>query len=322
MEKTKICIFWKNKNCKFMEDASKCIYAHGEDDMFMVECKYGNGCYNNYCKFKHEDKFIIPEIPDRIYDFPIINKKEIKKIQKNKKLNYKKEKIYGSTKIESENENNINIINEEKIIPFKNNTPPRNTTVNIINKEKGIKENINVIKTDYNQMLSYIDDFYIKRYNTMVYSKNKHIGIIVENNYKNIIYLRNINNNKDLIINKLKYENNCLKKNIEKLQNDREKTNTINNKMDMVGMNKKRKPTKNKKLLISLYDKYINLYYVFNKYNNYKLIDIDEIRKYTKDNNIYKVKQRCYKIYNFYEKYKNGIIKDLLPISKIITMVF
>ena len=115
----------------------------------------------------------------------------------------------------------------------------------------------------------------------------------------------------DLLISKLKKENILLKENNEilKEENNGKKCYTKNN---MVYQNK----------IISLYDKYINIFNIFNKYKNYKLINFDEIKKYTKDKNIYKIRQRSTKVYNFYEKFKNGNVKNLLPVSTIFKMVF
>lgn len=303
MEKTVICKYWENKNCKFMEDATKCMYAHGDDYINIVDCKYGINCYNAKCKFNHGE---ISTIPNMVYDVPIIDKR---KNQKNKKIIKNKE-------------NNFNIIEKEENIPFKTiipyseDIPKIITNIKIVNKEKGIEENINIFNKDYDKTLSIIDRFYIEKYNNTINDKNKYIRQIVFNNYKNIYYLRKINNNKDEIINKLNSENKSLKKVIEELKTNNEKKKkenikyqyTINNMVDI----------KNK----NIYDKYICLYEIFNKYKYYKLINMEEIRKYTNDKNIYKVKQRSFKVFKFYEKFKDGTIKNLLPLSTIFKMVF
>jgi hypothetical protein len=312
MEKTVICKYWKNKNCKFMENAEKCMYAHGDDYITIVNCKYGINCYNSKCKFNHGE---ISTIPNMVYNIPIIDKRKkqkIKKIIKNK----------NHDNISKNKENNLSIIEKEENIPLKSIIPYsedilKNTTnVKIVNKEKGIEENIDIFNKDYDKTLSIIDRFYIEKYNNTINDKNKYIRQIVFNNYKNIYYLRKINNNKDEIINKLNSENRSLKKVIEELKTNNEKKkkenikyqHTINNMVDI----------KNKKI----YDKYICLYEIFNKYKYYKLINMEEIRKYTNDKNIYKVKQRSFKVFKFYEKFKDGTIKDLLPLSTIFKMVF
>lgn len=196
--------------------------------------------------------------------------------------------------------------------------PPNTTNINIINKNKGIDEKINIPK-DYNDILSIIDKFYIEKYNTMVYNKNNYISKIVKNNYNKICYLRKTNNDKNNIINKLIEENKSLKKKIAGMisGNEISKKETPNTTNKMVDTESKR----NIKLK-KIYNKYISIYEIFNKYNNYKLVNLDEIRKYTNDKNIYKVKQRCTKIYKFYEEYKNGIIDNLLSVTAIFKLSF
>jgi hypothetical protein len=192
--------------------------------------------------------------------------------------------------------------------------------IKIINKDKNINDKFNFFNKDYNKLLTMVDDFYIKKYNTMVYSKNRYISQIIKDNYKNIVFLRNSNNVKDTTIKKLKSENDSLIKITENLKNENKNLkiqfskNNINNNIE------KRKTATDKNKLKNLYNKYLELYKIFNN-NSYKLINLDEIKKYTMDKNIYKVKQRATKVYKYYEKYKNGIIKELLPISRIISMV-
>lgn len=297
MEKTKICFYWEKKSCRFMNNPENCIFAHGMKDLKKISCIYGSNCYNVNCNFNHGNESTRPAM---VYDIPIINLKENKKVKKNKNKNFpnieensKKEKdnIPCKTDIACENKN------EEKI-----------QIVKIVNKHKGINETINVLNTNYNKMLSTIDDFYIKKYDNMLYSKNKYISKIINNNYKLISYLRKININKDLIIHKITDENERLKK------------NTMPTNME--GLLNKKKKSEDPNKLKSLYNKYINIHKIFMKYNNYKSINLDEIKKYTKDRNIYKVKQRSYKVYEFYTRYKKGILKELLPVSTIFKMVF
>lgn len=69
------------------------------------------------------------------------------------------------------------------------------------------------------------------------------------------------------------------------------------------------------------YQKWINVYNIFEKYNyNYKLIkeNINEIEKYVKDKNIYKVKERAIKIYNYYKKLKENNYIEYMSISNIL----
>lgn len=291
MEKTTICSYWEKKSCRFMNNPKNCIFAHGVEDLKKISCIYGSNCYNVNCKFNHEN---ISTIPSMVYDIPIIDLKKNKKVKKNKKKNFS-----NAEEISKKEKDNISFNTD---IPCEN----KIQIVKIVNKHKGINETINVLNTNYNKMLSIVDDFYIKKYDNMLYSKNKYISKIINDNYKLISYLRNINKDKDLIIHKITDENERLKKK-ECLENI-----------------KKDKPSKmeDQNKLKTLYNKYINIYKIFMKYSNYKLINLDEIKEYTKDRNIYKVKQRSYKIYEFYTMYQKGILKELLPVSTIFKMVF
>lgn len=308
MQKTVICSYWENKICKFMKNPSMCSYAHGMEDINKVNCKYGSKCCNPKCDFNHGS---ISTTPNMVYEIPIIKKRKNKKLMKKIKDYEICEQINTPKKqIES---NIYNIIDKEdnSIID-----PPileNDGKIIIINKEKGINDIINIFKKDFNNTLSIIDVFYIKKYNNIVNEKNKYISDIVKNNYNEIYKLRTINKDKDLIINKITNENISLKKTIEYIGNE----NKINQNVNTLQMVKMVDTNKYEKL----YNKYIKLYEIF-KNNNYRLINIEEIRKYTQDKNIYKIKQRACKVYSFYEKYKKGFIKDILPISKIITMVF
>jgi hypothetical protein len=303
MQKIAICKYWENGNCIFMEDSVKCCYAHGVEDLNMVECKYGVNCNNPKCLFDHGKS----TISNMVYDIPIIDKIKIKKCKKIKNMEGS-HIINNNEKYKNKNQD-INIYNKKDKI----------NNIILINKEKGIKDYINISNKDYNSLLSKVDEFYINKYNTMLYIKNNFISQIVKNNYKNIVILRNKNNDKDITIKKLQSKNNSLIKMTEELKtenkilSDKLSKNKINTMNKVVGNDNSK--------LKKLYNKYIELYKIFNN-NSYKTINIEEIKKYTMDKNIYKVKQRSYKVYNFYQKYINGTIKEFLPISKIIKMVF
>lgn len=245
MEKTKICLYWENKNCKYMENPEKCCFAHGVENLFKKECKYGVNCYNAHCIFNHGCESTIPTM---VYDVPIIVKR------KNKNLN-------------TPNDKPDKVINHliEKEIP-KNN--------NIINKENEINE----INDNYNK----------------IKSENERLKKVIE---------------------KLKNENKNISSKLEKMVENKKNT------MDNVVENTNGRILKNDtKKIEKLYNKYIELYKIFIN-NSYKTINLEDIKKYTMDRNIYKVKQRATKIYKFYEKFKNGIINEILPISKVINMV-
>lgn len=241
-------------------------------------------------------------------------------IKEKKKKNKKSKNVYNGLDINNNNE-------KEKEIPLKYIIPESHeipTIIKIINKEKGIKEKVSISNKDYNKTLLYIDELYISKYNNMVYEKNNIIKNIVNNNYKYISYLRKINNKKELLINKINSENFLLKEDNEILRKENKIIKSSYTKKEMVDIKNNKKIYKNdfQNKLKLLYNKYINLYEIFNKYKNYKLINLDEIKKYTKDKNIYKIKQRSTKVFNFYENFKKGYIKELLPVSSIFKMVF
>lgn len=308
MVKSVICSYWENKTCKFMNNSSKCMYAHGVDDIIMVSCKYGINCYNAKCKFNHGN---ISTRPNMVFDYPIIDKRKNDK-EKNRMKQYGLQSNIKQVK-------NVPIISN-MVYEIKDQNMETPKFIKIINKDKNINEKIKFFNNDYNKLLSVVDDFYIKKYNTMVYSKNIYISQIVKDNYKNIIFLRNDNNDKDIYIKKLKTENVSLMRMVEDLKND---NNELSNQIEKNNTNiiEKRKVKIDRNKLKNIYNKYIELYKIFDN-NSYNLINHDEIKKYTMDKNIYKVKQRANRVYKYYEKYKNGVVKDLLPISKIINMVF
>lgn len=311
MFKSSLCLFWENNYCKFMNNPERCLFAHGIEDIQdnIPICKYGIRCNNSKCVFDHGK---VSTIPNMVYDISIINKK--RRNNKKNKTDNKKINVIENRNIKSEIVYNENI-NPIPNIPqsyLKDCVDDEIKTVKIINKEKCIKEEIYVRKEDYDKILSITDYFYIKKYDNMVHGRNEIISNIVKNNYMIIKSLRDDNNKKDVFINKLIYENNILKKINKELKTDNNKKNTIS---DVVEKNVDTiKITK-------LYIKYVNLYKLF-KNNSYQDININEIRKYTKDKNIYKIKQRAEKINTFYNKFKNGIFKYCLPISKIIKMSF
>jgi hypothetical protein len=69
------------------------------------------------------------------------------------------------------------------------------------------------------------------------------------------------------------------------------------------------------------YKKWINIYNLFKKYNfNYNNINLDELEQYVKDKNIYKIKERCIKVYNYYNKILKKEIKDYLYVTEIFKM--
>lgn len=87
-----------------------------------------------------------------------------------------------------------------------------------------------------------------------------------------------------------------------------------------INLNKKVFSRSKNKLEI-IYQKWVNVYNIFEKYNyNYKVIkeNLNEIRVYIKDKNIYKVKERAIKIYKYYNKLKINKNIEFLTISNIL----
>lgn len=339
MEKTIICEFWEKRNCKFMEKPSLCCYAHGMKELKKVDCKYGPNCSVPKCLFFHGNTSTINKM---VYDIPIINKKMLKR---NNKKGIKKISIV-ETYCKNIDTKSIQLEKFSKTINKVSDIATIDTynigsgIVTIIKKEEDIKEQVIVKNPDTNKLLPFVDEYY----KNIIIKKNKFINNIVTDNYRYIVNIRNENkktnlkleilneknNINDNIINKLKKENDLLKS-----QNNELKTENNKLELDKLEMEKENKILKetnttsmvdhessniNKNKLLNLYNKYVNLYNIFKNQNNYKGININEINKYTKDKNIYKIKQRSVKIYNYYNKLVNGVIKEYLPIYKIIRM--
>lgn len=339
MTKYVLCEYYKNKTCKFMNDSKLCTYAHGKNDLTIVDCKFGSGCTNIDCKFNHGDNLI----NNNIYEIPIIikskktNKKNIKnninkKVNKNNSSNIFE--MLNNQENETSSKNNIINTFQIDINNVPNNVPildPINNiqTIKIINKDKKINEIVTIPRINNNDKLfNIIDNYYVTKYLNHVYIKNKEISTICYNNFKYIKQLNNKINEKNNIIYKLKEKINNFEK--ENINLSSKIKLLIDNKKDVILKTEKNilvyqvDPTTNDEsahnlnIPNDLYTKYINIYEIFRKYNfNYKLINIDEIRKYSKDMNIYKLKQRASKVFNYYQKYKAGIV-DLLPVSKLI----
>lgn len=310
MIKSEICIYWKNNTCRFMANPEKCSFSHGMEDFQKntIDCKYGSRCNNPKCNFFHGKG---PTTVNMVYDLQIITKNKIKKNnKKNKKVYHEHINI-----IKNDNNNTFNNYSNNliKMLPIIDTTNTEKVT--IIKKNQDIKENIFIENKDYNKLLSYVDTYYIIHYTNIINRKNKYFGKIVEKNYNYINILRNdineLKNDNKKLKNKLKEQKLFHEKEILKIKNSYTTNKMVEHKNKDINKNK----------LINLYNKYINLYNIF-KVNKYKDINKKEIEKYTNDKNIYKIKQRAYKVNSFYNKLKEGIYKDYLPISKIIKMTF
>lgn len=283
--KTSICSFWEKGTCHYMNNSRLCLYAHGENELQSIECKFRSKCFNPVCKYNHGS--FLPQIKNKIYanEIPITIKKKIKK----NKFNNKDIKIYN------------NIVNDKN--------------VNNIDKQK--EDNILNDSLYLNKLLNYVDEFYINKIET----KFIKFGNIISNLKDKINILNNIIEEKNNKIHELENINSTtnIKYGINiKVQNEYENYNIKN--INDIESNIYRNIYKEHKLE-KIYKKWESVYNIFQKYNfNYKIINkhIKEVNQYIKDKNIYKIKGRCCKIYNFYNKLKKNEIHEYLPISKII----
>lgn len=271
--KTKMCRYYLNNKCKYMKTPKSCPYAHGEEDINKIICKYKNKCINLNCRYYHE-KPINTFINNKI----VVNKKSKHNnfyINEDSKINSIELPISGLD------------INSIKI--YNKHDPKKNANIKIIKNDNPINNNRKDFSSELDKLLNVVDSYYIN----IINNKNIEIrDIIVKNNFK-------LNNQIEISMKK-KYVSvddicSCKKDIVEKI------------------------PKNNK---LKLYEKYISLYNLFiNK--KYKNLDFKSIRKYSLDKNIYKLKERSFKVFKYVEFIKiNNIKNNYLPISKIIKLNF
>lgn len=53
--KTILCKYYIENRCKFVNSTELCSYAHGNNDLKTIDCKFGARCTNVNCKFYHGD---------------------------------------------------------------------------------------------------------------------------------------------------------------------------------------------------------------------------------------------------------------------------
>lgn len=196
-----ICKYYLENKCKYKK--MECSYAHGVDDINIIECKYGVRCVNTNCIFDHG---VFNLKIENIYSPVIIykNKKHIKipitKINKNDV-----DKKLDSSEIEENNkkdhkysrniENKLLKINQDINIHGKDTKSDESEIEencrNIENKHLFINQDVNVHDNNKNNI--YNEIYYNKLINTL---DNYYYNII---NQKNII----INN----LLNKIKLLN-------------------------------------------------------------------------------------------------------------------
>jgi hypothetical protein len=289
MYKTIICSFYENNICKFMNESHRCKYAHGEDELVIPECRFGVRCYNVNCDFKHYD-IIDKKIEININDIIKVNK-NIKKV-KNKKNN----KIQDFKNIPQNN-----IFYDEGI---KNEDKNNNSYINIIDRLK--------------KKCQFLTLNYINAFTRTVFKLENEISKLKDEN-KILTKQINIKNTSVDVSTNTDGISEIKKKHFE-IQ-----TYVIPNrdgrKSDVKNINHINIMEKNR--LLKLYNKWSNVYKIFEKYSfSYKIIknNIDEIKKYVKDKNIHKIKERCTKIYLYYNKILNNEVTEYKHISKIIKM--
>lgn len=98
--KTKICEDWETfGSCEYGE---RCKFAHGNEELRIKFCKYGNKCYNSNCKFKHpyERNYV------SLYNIENLEIGEDKK-DKNKILDYYIKELKKHINICENNWNNV-----------------------------------------------------------------------------------------------------------------------------------------------------------------------------------------------------------------------
>jgi hypothetical protein len=267
-----------------MSNTSRCSYAHGDTELITPLCRYDENCLIVNCNFIHS---IINGRNGR-YDLEDFIYKNIKnKKNKNKSINFS-----NSFKV-----NNIVINRDTDTIISKklNNTEE---------KEFFDKNNINVLNNDINKY--YLD--IIKKLNNKIYIYKKEI-----NKYNNSIINLKIENNN------LKNKNNVKKdKRVElksssinttkitlnistqtehnlsiPLKRDIDiQTDDIPNEISSKIIEKKIDLDSNYNKKLIKYNKWIKIYSIFNKCNfNYNNIDINSLKQYVKDKNLYKIKK-------------------------------
>lgn len=327
MIKSVLCKFYNDGSCRYISNPSLCPFAHSENELVIPDCKFGEDCRISRCSFNHYIKKPIENTEVNIKDLIKINNKKVKnKITKNKLKNF----ILNDIK------------NEEKIV--KNKSLTFNNTL-FENKNFHTPSIMNYDITN-NKLLLYIDNYYINiinklknkikffkkqvsQYNNRILLINEEFNMLKEKNkklVKKINYVPdrfNVSTNTDGISN----IDISVKTNINKIYNgidtytqidNQEYTNSITK-----GIFKGIEDNNRKCKKIERYNKWINIYDIFKKYKfNYKIIkdNIKEINFYVKDNNIYKIKERCTKVYKYYCKLLNKEVNEYLSVTEIFSI--
>lgn len=282
--KTSLCSFWLQGICNYMNIPEKCLYAHGEDDSRIIECKYENNCVNSKCPFFH--KPINRDIKFDLLDFV-----------KNKKI---KNKL-----LHSNINNNRNVSQGKKIKIIDNIGKSYKIRENIseslcdrysdnhlkqvkIYKKNGINQDLLVYEKDFNKLLNYVDIFYLKKMEK-VYAKLDNTVLLYDNKIKNME-----NTIHDL--------NKIIKEKENKLENVMKDYNNI-----ITDSNKKNSSYKIDNLENTVIKKYYDIGKLLIEQNN--KLNVIYINKFFNCKNISMIKNRCTRIYRLISYMQENNIK-------------
>lgn len=190
-----LCKYYTENRCKFKNSPDLCTYAHGVDDLKLIDCKFGVRCINVDCKFYHGNI--------NVYKLEIME--PVIKIKKNKKK-YKVNKTfikeidnrdYYNIYKEMDLLNNIDIYNNSNKLSEIKKIDKLDKYINIIiEKNKMIYRLKNQLKKQnkYGQL----EDQPKKQnnYNLILYNKYSKIYNISKD--KNYNQLKNISKDKNI----------------------------------------------------------------------------------------------------------------------------
>jgi hypothetical protein len=284
MFKVKICSYYKNGTCDFMEKSYLCSYAHGKSDIRIPLCRYNKYCSNPVCIFKHTE-IVYSNIPNgmcgsynkmfNLEDY-IIDKKNKKRfikpgniITKDVIVNKTVDNIDKKELIDRTN-NGINGINYNKIEIYGNNQESISNGISN-NTSNGMEFTIENDK-ELNKHLEHVDFYYynivnklknkitiykkeIKKYNNFIFNIKEEYTMLKEKNQKLILEL---NKNDDCSSNSINTE--IVKPNNTPVQindsniNNMSNANILNLDLDS-------------NIILKKYKKWLNIYNIFNNCN-------------------------------------------------------
>lgn len=219
MLKSIICKYFLNGKCKFMNNSNKCQFAHGENELVKIECKYKQHCTNPKCTYNHDAINNDYSKPNNYVYEPIINK-----IYKNKKLDNYSSKTYYL-------KNKFKFIINRIILNIKIKTFLKNKIIkqNEFIHNNNIKEIYNILKKfNINKNLEKLenilnchfkpDTLNLQNTNNIIEIRNNNKTFLSFQKYYNLgnMILKDENNWKSIIKNMICFNN---EKNIYKVKN-------------------------------------------------------------------------------------------------------